>query len=93
MGPLSQETAEEDILHGIMLLATAKEDLDESLNEERDRLASRIEDAKVLLGLHLCRIEDDLTREVLLKTFLLHLGPTDAPWMLAPLLARLATGV
>lgn len=78
-----------------MLLAVMldrKEGLDESLNEERDRLTSRIEDAKVLLGLHLCRVEDDLTREVLLETFLLNLGPTNAPWMLAPLLARLATG-
>ncbi|KAJ5511042.1 hypothetical protein N7453_003145 [Penicillium expansum] len=94
--PVREETAEEDILDGITVLAIMldrKEGLDENLNEERDRIALRIEDAKVLLGLHLCRIEDELTRKVLLETFLLHLGPTDAPWMLTPLLARLATGV
>ncbi|KAJ5520777.1 hypothetical protein N7463_001230 [Penicillium fimorum] len=94
--PLRQGIAERDILGGISQLAVMidhKDDLDENRYEERDRLASGIEDAKVLLGLHLCRIEDDLTRQVLLETFLLHLGSTDAPWMLAPLLARLARGI
>ncbi|KAJ5153903.1 uncharacterized protein N7500_009342 [Penicillium coprophilum] len=96
MDPLRQETAEMEILGGIAQLAAMidrKDDLDDKHNEERDRLASGIEDTKVLLGLHLCRIEDELTRQVLLETFLLHLGPTDAPWMLAPLLARLARGI
>ncbi|KAJ5817081.1 hypothetical protein N7447_009314 [Penicillium robsamsonii] len=96
MTPLRRETAERDMLDGIAQLAVMidrKDGLDENHHEERDRLASGIEDAKVLLGLHLCRIEDDLTRQVLLETFLLHLGPTDAPWMLAPLLTRLARGI
>ncbi|OQE36858.1 hypothetical protein PENCOP_c011G02808 [Penicillium coprophilum] len=96
MAPLRHETAEMVILGGIAQLAVMidrKDGLDDKHNEERDRLASGIEDTKVLLGLHLCRIEDELTRQVLLETFLLHLGPTDAPWMLAPLLARLARGI
>ncbi|KGO71444.1 hypothetical protein PITC_051290 [Penicillium italicum] len=94
--PAHQEPTEAEILDGIAQIAAIlnyKDGLNEGLNEERDRLESSIQDAKVLLGFQLCRIEDELTREVLLETFLLHLGPTDAPWMLAPLLARLATGV
>ncbi|KAJ5210124.1 hypothetical protein N7491_009934 [Penicillium cf. griseofulvum] len=90
------ETAEMEILAGISQLAVMldrNDGLDKNRHEERDKLAAGIEDAKVLLGLHLCRIEDDLTRQVLLDTFLLYLGPTDAPWMLAPLLARLASGI
>ncbi|KXG52223.1 uncharacterized protein PGRI_085070 [Penicillium griseofulvum] len=90
------ETAEMEILAGITQLAVMldrKDGLDEAHQEERDRLASGIEDAKVLLGLHLCRIENDVTRQVLLDTFLRHLGPTDAPWMLGPLLARIASGI
>jgi hypothetical protein len=85
-----------EVLAGIAQLAVMldrKDGLGEDHQEERDRLVSGIEDVKVLLGLHLCRIENDLTRQVLLDTFLLHLGPTDAPWMLAPLLARLASGI
>ncbi|KAJ5971263.1 uncharacterized protein N7479_001181 [Penicillium vulpinum] len=95
IAPLRRETAEKQILSGITQLAVMvdrRDALGSSLDGERNRLALGIEDAKVLLGLHLCRIEDNLTREVLLETFLIHLGPTDAPWMLAPLLERLASG-
>jgi hypothetical protein len=55
-------------------------------------MASRIEDAKVAIGLDICRVKDNLIRETLRQTFFIHLGPITAPWVFDALLARIRAG-